>query len=171
VYKACDEGDWSVALELLKGAWSRAKGKQREKIDQLITYLASNVAGLRDYRLDRGEEGKKLRRLGAIESNVDKLVANRMKKRGMSWSKNGARRMVCLLAISAEGGLARLFHPPRIVEKANFSLGKARRILAKTSSEFGAAWLQAGMPALSGPHASRPWVKALKSLSEASPYV
>lgn len=170
VYKACDEGDWPRALELLKGARSRARGKEREKIEQLITYLAGNTAGLRDYRLDLGEEGKGLRRTGAIESNVDKLVANRMKKRGMSWTKKGANNMVCLLVISAEGGLARQFHPAHIVEKANLSLKKVRRVLAKTSSEFEGAWLQAHIPALTGPHANRPWVKALKSLSEVSSY-
>ena len=42
----------------------------------------NNASGLRDYRLEVGYEG--LRGLGAIESNVDKLVASRMKKRGMS---------------------------------------------------------------------------------------
>jgi glutamate-1-semialdehyde aminotransferase len=36
--------------------------------------------------------------LGAIESNVDKLIAQRMKTRGVSWSVAGAKSMLSLLA-------------------------------------------------------------------------
>jgi len=43
-----------------------------------------NSYGLRDYRLE--VNGDDLRGLGAIEGRVDRLVANRMKKRGMSWT-------------------------------------------------------------------------------------
>lgn len=171
VYTACDRGDWPAALGLLNQARRRAKGKQKEKIDGLIAYLTDNLAGLKDYRLDRGMEAKGLRRTGAIESNVDKLVANRTKKRGMSWTKKGVRTMLCLLVASAEGSLSRLFHPTRIPERANLSLKKVRRVLTRSSSELEATWLQASIPALSGPHVNRPWVQALKSLTEVSAYV
>jgi hypothetical protein len=40
--------------------------------------------------------------LGAIESNVDKLVAQRMKTRGVSWSVAGAKAMLALLAHQKE---------------------------------------------------------------------
>lgn len=168
VYTACDRGDWPAALALLNQARGRTRGEPKEKIDRLIVYLTDNLAGLKDYRLDRGIEGKALRRTGAIESNVDKLVANRMKKRGMSWTKKGARRMVCLLVAAAEGNLSRLLRSPRIPERANLSLKKVRRMLTKCFSEPEATWLQAGVPALSGPHVNRPWVQALKSLTEVS---
>jgi hypothetical protein len=47
-----------------------------------------NSFGLRDYRLEVDGDG--LIGLGAMEGNVDKLVANRMKKRGMNWTIKGA---------------------------------------------------------------------------------
>jgi len=59
---------------------------KRRQIKQTRRYLLANADGLGD-----GPS------LGTIESNVDKLVANRMKKRGMAWTKAGARRMLKLL--------------------------------------------------------------------------
>jgi hypothetical protein len=43
--------------------------------------------------------------LGAIEGNVDKLIANRMKKRGMSWTKRGGNRMARLINLRERGQL------------------------------------------------------------------
>ena len=60
-----------------------------------------NSFGLRDYRLEVDGDG--LRGLGAMEGNVDKLVANRMKKRGMSWRVIGAQRMVRLIGLREMG--------------------------------------------------------------------
>lgn len=39
--------------------------------------------------------------LVAIEYNVGKLIADRTKKRGMSWSKRGADRMARLISLIA----------------------------------------------------------------------
>jgi len=40
-----------------------------------------------------------------IEGNVDKLVANRMKKRGMSWTVKGAQKMARLISLKEMGEL------------------------------------------------------------------
>lgn len=60
-----------------------------------------NSYGLRDYRLE--VNGDDLTGLGAIEGNVDKLGANRMKKRGMSWTIKGAQRMARLITLREMG--------------------------------------------------------------------
>jgi hypothetical protein len=65
----------------------------------------ANVEGLTDYRQQPGFEAEDLRSLGAIEGNVDKLVANRMCKRGMAWSLAGARRMARVLEANQNGVL------------------------------------------------------------------
>ena len=56
--------------------------------------------------------GDGLRGLGAIEGNVDKLIADRMKKRGMSLTKRGmsltkrgANRMARLINLRERGNL------------------------------------------------------------------
>ncbi|MCJ7669975.1 MAG: hypothetical protein MUO61_05610 [Dehalococcoidia bacterium] len=44
-------------------------------------------------------DGDRLECLGAIEGDVDKLVANGMKKRGMSWTISGAQGMARLIRL------------------------------------------------------------------------
>jgi hypothetical protein len=168
VYQACNEGNWPAARTLLIQARSRNRGKEKENIEQVLRYLGDNAAGLKDYRLNLGEEGKRLRRTGAIESNVDKLVANRMKKRGMSWTIKGARFMTRLLLISAEGKLSHACRPNLSSNKKIPPLKKMRRILVKSFKDIEEKWLQATLPAIYGPHCNRPWVTLLKKLSEAS---
>ncbi len=168
VYQACNEGNWDKINVLLIEARNKSRGEEKERIEQLMRYLRENADGLEDYRICLGKEGKGLRRTGAIESNVDKLAANRMKKRGMSWTKAGARRMACLLALSMEGKLDLVVRQAsRIEEKAMISVKKVRRILKKSYYEVEGKWLQSSIPALYGPHVNGPWVKYLKSLSEA----
>jgi hypothetical protein len=54
----------------------------------------------------RGEvDGGGLRGLGAIEGNIDKLIANRMKRRDMSWTIKGAQRMSRLISLREMGKL------------------------------------------------------------------
>jgi hypothetical protein len=59
------------------------------EVAQLRRYLMENSFGLRGYRLEVDGDGR--RGLGAIEGNIDKLIANRMKKRGMSWTIKGRK--------------------------------------------------------------------------------
>ena len=46
------------------------------------------------------------RTLGVWDSNGDKLTANRMKKRGMSWSIRGANRMAKTIQLCRNGELS-----------------------------------------------------------------
>jgi len=61
--------------------------KEKDKLVKLYTYISRNRQGITNQiRLkDRGIE-----RAGAIESSVNQAIASRFKKKGMSWSKNGA---------------------------------------------------------------------------------
>ena len=54
------------------------------------------------YLRNHADEISSAASLGAIESNVDKLVAQRMKTRGVSWSVAGAKAMLALLAHQKE---------------------------------------------------------------------
>ncbi|MEW6032669.1 MAG: ISLre2 family transposase [Bacillota bacterium] len=78
----------------------------RRGAEGLLGYLLANRAGLEDYRGRVNVEGVELRGLGAIESNVDKIVSVRMKKRGASWTIEGARNMLAVLSFHANGTLA-----------------------------------------------------------------
>ena len=51
------------------------------------------------------KESRKLFGMGAAETMVDKKIANRMKERGMSWSRDGAFAMAALLMLRGNGQL------------------------------------------------------------------
>ena len=50
----------------------------------------------------------------------------------------------------------------------NVPLKKVHRIVKELSFQESDAWLQSGLPALRGPHPSRPWVTVLKNLAQVS---
>ena len=122
-----------------------------------------NSFGLRDYRLEVAGDG--LRGLGAIEGNVDKLVANRMKKRGMSWTIKGARRMTRLVNLREMGELhAWITHKGRQRDNKLSRQSRQTSMPKPNSGMTQQVWLEAGLPALSGPHQNRPWVQVLRAL-------
>jgi hypothetical protein len=168
VYAACNEGNWSTAHAILRQALRQSMGNEKYEILRVDRYLSENAAGLKDYRLNAGKDGTNLRRTGAIESNVDKLVANRMKKKGMSWTLKGARHMACLLMLSAERKLTDICRPRHTKVQMTPATKKKYRILVKNIIELEEKWLQVTIPALYGPHQNRPWVKTLKHFSEVS---
>jgi len=81
-----------------------APGPEKEvEAKALVQYLAANEGGLGDYRSRVAIEGLELRGLEVIESNVDKLISNRMCKRGMSCSLRGAASMLAVITLRANG--------------------------------------------------------------------
>ncbi|MGQ9546693.1 MAG: ISLre2 family transposase, partial [Dehalococcoidia bacterium] len=103
VYQACTNGEIDKVDRMLTRAQQKATGEEAKEVARLRGYLMENSFGLRDYRIEVGGDG--LRGLGTIEGNVDKLVANRMKKRGMSWTIKGACRMTRLVNLREMGDL------------------------------------------------------------------
>jgi len=164
----CERGEVELACGALTRARERAKGEQAERIDKVRKYLQANSAGLRDYRLALGEEGKRLRRTGAMEGNVDKLVVRRMKNQGMSWKIEGIRRMLCVRFLYLEGKLKDTLYrhedrnilppiPPRT----------ARQVIDRAGvAEPHVGVLETSMPALYGPHVNRNCVQILRSLTQ-----
>lgn len=59
----------------------------RKKEIKLYTYISRNRQGITNQVILKGKE---IQRAGAIELNVNQVIASRFKKRGMSWSKRGA---------------------------------------------------------------------------------
>ena len=70
-------------------------------IAEYYTYVKNNRDGIEaSIRIRIDEEG---RSAGAVESNIDKTIAHRFKKRGMSWSKNGASALLKIRQVIANG--------------------------------------------------------------------
>jgi hypothetical protein len=97
VYQACIRGEVNKAARLLIEVQQKAVNEEAKELARLRGYLMKDSFGLRDYRLEVAGDG--LRGLGAIQANVDKLVANRMNKRGMSWTIRGAQKMARLISL------------------------------------------------------------------------
>jgi len=101
---------------------------------------------------------------GAIEGNVDKLIADRMKKRGMSWTRRGADRMARLISLRERGDLntrAKYQHGAQHIPLRKKTMLKRNQYQDRDNG----AWLSAGLPALHGPHSDRPWVQVLRVLA------
>ena len=162
VYQEATQGCWEK-VEALLGAFLTQPGlspERHEAVASVYHYMAANREGLSDWRRRvRCQPGD--RSLGAMEGNVDKLIAIRTKRRGMSWRKRGLHAMAKLLQSIHEGEVDTYASPCRC--RPATQPPPSRRWERRTRGQ--AAPLQAALPALRGPHASRPWARRLKALS------
>ena len=166
VQHQCSRGNFETALAALKEAASGAQADKTKDIRRVIRYISSNASGLKDYREDMPKHDSSLRRTGAIEGNIDKLIVRRMKNQGMSWSPQGIRRMLWLRINIREDTLTdclRIIR--RNAELVKLPEKQVNRVIDHTMKFDYADHFSAGLPAISGPHQSRPWVELLKSLS------
>ena len=153
--ESINKEDMNTLYGTINEAASRAK-----EIKRLYRYIRANVFGLKDYRhAITGDYN--LIRTGPIEGNIDKLIVRHMKNQGMSWTHKGIRRMLGVRLLLREGKLIDWLDLRNVNTEKHGSTPK--RI--KKQKYFD--WFSAGVPALYGPHASRSWVKLLKSLAEA----
>ena len=166
VQQHCSQGNFETAIAELKQEAGKAQNDKLKDIKQVIRYMISNASGLKDYREDMTKHDSSLRRTGAIEGNIDKLVVRRMKNQGMSWSPQGIHRMLWLRINIREGTLADRLRmnrsniiPVKLPEK------QVNRVVDRTMKFDYAGYFSVGLPAISGPHATRPWVELLKSIS------
>lgn len=154
------EGFGAIADELAALVQEQT-GATRRRLDALVTYLRNNADGLIDYRLRLGLSLDQHPSLGAIEGNVDKLVVQRMKGRGMSWRLQGARAMLAVCRHAAELGRSALplrpAHTPPTVEGRKGQPGRHRR----TREE---QWLQAGVPLLHSSQENSAWGRTLRRI-------
>jgi hypothetical protein len=150
VSEAMGRLDRAETMDHLNLAAKRARGAARRRILDLKGYLTANWDGLRKLP----EED----RLGAIEGQVRHTISRRMKRIGARWTEQGADHMAKLLAAKSNGELLRYLEP-RPAAVATDSLTEGELKLATARPEDVEAWLQAKVPALTGPFAGTPWIK------------
>ena len=137
------------------------KGKNSQKKDELndlATYLINNAEGIN--AVDRLKEaGLPVDTMGAIEGNIDKVLANRFKKRGMSWSPSGALNLAKVGQLIINDNWDDFWPAEeevilkQIKPQEQYHLPKEDKYDRKYS-----------LPVLVGPHQDRSWVKQLKEL-------
>lgn len=138
----------------LQTSFAKLGTSLRKRQDETYTYLSGHKDSL--VSLDQRGLPFSFSSLGAMEGNVDKLVRQRMRGRGLSWSLSGAQSMLAVLR-----------HKDLIKSRAFqfFPLYQPRlRSVNKRGKRSVSKWNSTtySIPAFSDLSASQPWVKLLK---------
>jgi len=141
--------------------------KEKDNLTKLYTYISRNRQGISNqFKL----KDKEIERAGAIESNVNKAIATRFKKRGMSWSEKGAFSLLKIKETILNNEWDDWWETER---ERNIKVGKYKPPLSasyfKKETES-SPLIEVTIPALSGPDQGKPWVGVLRKLSEAGYY-
>ena len=161
VYDGIRVGSTTAARQ----ATSSAPPAQTKMAHRDREYVESNVSTGMDWRNRVPNAPPDARSLGTMESNGDKLTANRMKKRGMSWTIRGAHRMAKVIQLNRNGELSKFCRSRRRHRSdprgTDLAPQKHREVVSKPRMS---EWPEASVPALSGPHSYRPWAHSLRNL-------
>ena len=126
----------------------------RKQQNETYAYLAAHKDSL--VSLDQRGLPFSFSSLGAMEGNVDKLVRQRMRGRGLSWSVSGAQ---CMLAVLRHKDLikSRAFHFFALSQSHPRSVN---RLVKRSVPKWNPSTYS--IPAFSDLSASQSWVKLLK---------
>jgi len=141
--------------------------KEKDNLIKLYTYISRNRQGITNQvRL----KDKEIERTGAIESNINKVITSRFKKRGMSWSKPGALALLKIKETILNNEWDEWWKTER---ERNIKVGKYKPPLPASCFKKEAEsspLIEVTIPALRGPDQGKPWVGVLRKLSEAGYY-
>lgn len=150
------EGQGEAVIAAMEERLARALDpKRRKHLAEAISLLKGACCRLADWSLTL-KPREDDRSLGCMESNVDKLVASRFKKRGRSWSVSGAHHMCKIIELSRNGELADWCRERRASEEGIEA--KAIEKLKREVRRDPERWCQAHVPLLSA-KSGQPWVK------------
>lgn len=153
---------------------SKSKKDKIKKLLDLRKYIAYNGDGINalerlKMRLTRAERSV-LRSTGAIEGNIDKVIAQRMKNRGMSWSIKGCVSMLKVISKVRNGKWEEWWLKDR-QKKIEISDEDYKKLIETT---FWRDKVQqpviptANMPALEGPFQDKIWAGVLRDIKDGS---
>lgn len=132
---------------------SQTKGKQAILLKRTLDYLENNQHALPDLKYRLPSDLKSVT-LGCAEANVDKLVRQRMRGRGFSWSRDGAQSMLAVLR--HKDTLSKIvFHRPATANK--------HRPSTRNPAPLPYQPISASLPIFSSAEASKDWVQLLKN--------
>jgi hypothetical protein len=149
----------SVIDQMIRNPYDQ---KDKDHLVKLYTYISRNRQGITNqFKL----KDKEIERAGAVESNVNKAIAARFKKRGMSWSKPGALALLKIKETILNNEWDDWWKTER---ERNIKVGKYKPPLPasyfKKETET-SPLIEVTIPALKGPDQGKPWVGVLRELS------
>jgi len=136
--------------------------KEKDNLVKLYTYISHNRLGITNQVKLKDKE---IERAGAIESNINKVIASRFKKRGMSWSMPGALALLKIKETILNGEWDDWWETER---EGNIKITEFKPPLP--ASYFNqetetSPLIEVTIPALRGPDQGKPWVGVLRELS------
>ena len=140
--------------------------KHKEKIAELYVYVKNNRQGIEAsmrIRMDKAIESA-----GAVESNIDKVIAHRFKGRGMSWSEDGSQALLKIRQTIINGQWENWWYKERdkkIEIKAIFKEPLTAKEMTKKREIV--PFIEAELPCYQGPDHGKPWVGILHELCRA----
>jgi len=154
----------SVIDQLIRNSYDL---KEKDNLVKLYTYISRNRQGITNQFIlkDKGIE-----RAGAIESNINKVITSRFKKRGMSWSKPGALALLKIKETILNGEWDKWWETER---ERNIKVDKYKPPLPASCFKKEAEsspLIEVTIPAFIGPDQGKPWVGVLRKLSEVGYY-
>ncbi len=155
-------------LSLLLKLIQRSKDvKKRKAVQDLYSYIYNNQKGINSIkRIEDKKIREKVKGAGAMESNVDKFIAHRFKKRGMSWSLKGAQSLIKIKETIANNEWDSWWQGRRD-EKIQINTEPLRQLTAKNFWKKEAdlpPLMEVSLPALHGPDRNEPWAKVIREL-------
>ncbi|GAG73095.1 unnamed protein product, partial [marine sediment metagenome] len=154
----------SVIDQLIRNSYDQ---KEKDNLVKLYTYISRNRLGITNHLKLKDKE---MERAGAIESNINKVIASRFKKRGMSWSKRGALALLKIkeTIINGEWDIWWGTERERNIKTTEFTPPLSASHFKKGTET--SPLIEVTIPALSGPDQGKPWVGVLRKLAEAGYY-
>ncbi len=140
--------------------------KLKSKLIEFFSYVRNNRQGIEAsmrVRIDKNIESA-----GAVEPNIDKVIAHRFKGRGMSWSEDGAQALLKIRQTIVNGQWDNWWYKERnkkIEIKAIFKEPLTAKDMTK--KRVVAPFIEAELPCYQGPDHSKPWVGILHELCRA----
>ena len=162
------------ALSLITRLALRSKDKKEKyQLNELHTYINQNRDGINPInRIQDKTIRDKIKGAGAMESNVDKFVAHRFKKRGMSWSEKGALSLLKVKETIANGEWDSWWLEGRD-QKIEIRPEPIKQLTAKNfwkERKNVPPLIEVDIPALQGPDRHEPWAKAIRELQDIDYY-
>jgi hypothetical protein len=147
--------------------------KDKRSIRDLRVYIDQNRLGINPLkRIGDKSIRDRIKGAGAMESNVDKFIAHRFKKRGMSWSEKGALSLLKVKETIANGEWDSWWTEGRD-EKIEISPEPLKQLTAKNfwkQRKNAPSLIEADIPAIHGSERHEPWARVLKQLQEIDYY-
>jgi hypothetical protein len=139
--------------------------KLKEKIAEYYAYVKNNRQGIEASMRVRMD--KNIISAGAVEPNIDKLVAHRFKGKGKSWSKRGAQSLLKICQAIKNNQWKNWWYKERGKKIEIKPIFKGALTAADMKRRKIAPFIETELPCYRGPDQSKPWVGILHRLCRA----